>query len=249
LFLYSGWDVAANLNEETRDGRRIAGQGSVIAIGIVAALFLSFSTITLLVLSDDKIVAAGTNLLFVVAQKVLPHPWDDIAIFAVMVSTVGALETSILQFTRTLFSMGRDGVVMRRFARLHSVYRTPFAATVLITALGLVLLFLSSYLPSVSVVIKDSIDAIGFQVAIYYGLAGMACGWYYRRQAVTSLYKFVFLLAWPLLGGAFLFFIALYSVPTFDLTTNVVGLGGIAIGIVPYLLGKKRVRPVAGYAP
>ena len=52
--------------------------------------------------------------------------------------------------------------------------------------------------------------------------------------------KFIFLLAWPLLGAGFCIFIAAYSVPTFDLTTNVVGIGSIAIGIVPYLSNRSR---------
>ena len=241
LFLFAGWDVTSNLNEETRDAQRIAGQGSVWAMVIVTALFLGASVITLLVLSDDEIAAAGTNLLFVVAQKLLPHPWDDVAIIAVMLSTVGGLETSILQFTRTQFAMARAGALHPRYARLHAVYRTPMAATILITALGLLMLLLSSFLPSVNVVIKDSINAIGFQIAIYYGLAGLACAWAYRRDAVTTPRKFILLLAWPLLGAGFLFFIALYSVPTFDLVTNIAGIGGIAIGVVPYLWNKKRL--------
>src|SRR6202023_411463 len=99
----------------------------------------------------------------------------------------------------------------------------------------LLLLFLSSYLPSIKTVIADSINAIGIQIAFYYGLAGLTCAWYFRRQALTSIGKFIFLLAWPLLGAGFCIFIAAYSVPTFDLTTNVVGIGSIAIGIVPYL--------------
>ncbi len=32
-------------------------------------------------------------------------------------------------------------------------------------------------------------------------------------------------------------FIAVYSIPTFDAVTNIVGIGGIVIGIVPLLLG------------
>ena len=123
-----------------------------------------------------------------------------------MLSTVGTLETSILQFTRTMFSMGRDNALHQRYARLHRTYRTPWVPTVLIIVLGLVLLFLSSYLPSIKTVIADSIDAIGIQIAFYYGLAGLACAWYFRKQALTSVGKFIFLLAWPLLGAGFCIF-------------------------------------------
>jgi hypothetical protein len=47
--------------------------------------------------------------------------------------------------------------------------------------------------------------------------------------------QFALLLAWPAVSAAFLIFVAVYSVPTFDVTTNVVGHGGIAIGVVPWV--------------
>jgi amino acid transporter len=245
LFAFSGWDVTVNLNEETRDGARIAGRGSIVAVVIVSVLLVGFGALALLLLSDAEIESAGINIVFAVAEKLLPDPWDYVAVIAVMLSTVGTLETSILQFTRTMFSMGRDNALHQRYARLHQTYRTPWVPTVLIIVLGLVLLFLSLYLPSIKTVIADSINAIGMQIAFYYGLAGLACAWYFRRQALTSVGKFLFLLAWPLLGAGFCIFIAAYSVPTFDLTTNVVGIGSIAIGIVPYLSNRSRVFEAA----
>ncbi|VVE02749.1 amino acid permease [Pandoraea horticolens] len=45
---------------------------------------------------------------------------------------------------------------------------------------------------------------------------------------------------WPVVSGVFLFFIALYSLPTFDWVTNTVGMGGIAIGVIPLMLNRKR---------
>jgi amino acid transporter len=164
------------------------------------------------------------------------------------VSTIGTLETSILQFTRTLFSMSRDRTMHPRYRRLHPAYRTPWVATLLITGLGLVLLFGSSCLDGIKTVIDASINAVGFQVAFYYGLTGLACAWYFRAEALTSIGKFVFLLVWPLLGVGFCFGITLYSLPNFNLATNLLGPGSIAIGIVPYLWGRRsasvRVRSI-----
>jgi len=54
--------------------------------------------------------------------------------------------------------MGRDNVLHPRYARLHQTYRTPWLATLLITMLGLLLLFLSSYLSGIKTVIDDSVD-------------------------------------------------------------------------------------------
>jgi amino acid transporter len=241
LFALSGWDVTANLNEETRDGAHIAGAGSIVAVAIVALLLIGFNVLALWLLSGAEIGHAGIDIVSVVAQKLLPYPWDYLAVVAVMLSTIGTLETSILQFTRTLFSMSRDGALHPRYGRLHPVNRTPWLATLVITGLGLCLLFASFRLDGIKTVIGDSIDAVGFQVAFYYGLTGLACAWYFRRTALSGLGKFVFLLLWPLIGVGFCFAVALYSVPSFDLTTNLLGGGSIAAGIVPYLWRRRYV--------
>jgi amino acid transporter len=241
LFAFSGWDVTVNLNEETRDGGRIAGRGGIVAAGITVVLLVIFNAVALRVLTDAEIENAGINIVSVLAEKLIPHPWDYVAVIAVMLSTVGTLETSILQFTRTLFAMGRDDVLHPCYARLHQTYRTPWFATLLITVLGLLLLFLSSYLSGIKTVIGDSVSAVGFQIAFYYALAGLACAWHFRKQALTGVAQFIFLLAWPLLGAGFCLFVAVGNVPTYDLTTNVLGIGGIAMGIVPYLLSRSRI--------
>jgi amino acid transporter len=241
LFAFSGWDVTVNLNEETRDGARIAGLGSIAAAAMTVMLLAGFNVAALRMLTDGEIENAGVNIVSALAEKLMPHPWDYVAVIAVMLSTVGTLETSILQFARTLFAMGRDNVLHPRYARLHQTYRTPWFATLLITVLGLSLLFLSLFLAGIRAVISDSVNAVGFQISVYYSLAGLACAWHFRKQALTGLGRFVLLLAWPLLGVGCCLFIAVCNVPTYDLATNVLAIGGIATGIVPYLWSRSRL--------
>src|SRR6185437_2356735 len=62
LFALSGWDVTVNLNEETRDGHRVAGSGSILAVIAVIALLAGFAAVALTVLSDAEIQGAGINI-------------------------------------------------------------------------------------------------------------------------------------------------------------------------------------------
>jgi amino acid transporter len=163
LFAFSGWDVTVNLSEETCDGARIAGRGSIVAAAITVVLLVGFNAVALRTLTRAEIESAGVNIVFALAEKLMPHPWDYAAVIAVMLSTVGTLETSILQFTRTVFAMSRDNVLDPRYARLHKTYRTPWFATLLITVLGMLLLLLSSFLSGIKTVISDSVNAVGFR--------------------------------------------------------------------------------------
>lgn len=240
LFFFWGWDVTLNLNEETRNGEHVSGRGALAAMITSLLLFIGFVVAVLLVLSDAEIQQSSTNVLFALAEKLFPQPWSYLAVFAVMLSSIGTLETSILQFTRTMYAKARDGALQPRYAILHKSWRTPWVATSVIVALGLALLFLSSYSPSINLIIKDSVNAIGFQVAFYYGLAGFACAWHYRSDAMKGIWPFISLLLWPAASAAFLVFIACYSIPTFDFITVLIGIGGIAIGIIPMVLNRLR---------
>ncbi len=238
LFFYWGWDVTVNLNEETRDGGWIAGLGSLLAMLIIIALFILFAMATLMVLTDSEIQAANANVVFAIAEKLFPKPWSYMAVLAVMLSTLGTLETSILQFTRTMFAQGRDAMLHPRYARLHPSWNTPWIATLAIAVFGLVLLFLASSIPSVSQIIQDSVDAIGLQAAFYYGLACFACVWHVWRTQPRTSFNVVFLMLWPLSSALFLWFVGLYSLPTFNLTSDIVAVGGIVLGLLPFWLNR-----------
>jgi amino acid transporter len=240
LFFFWGWDVTVNLNEETRDSSVAPGQGAIAAMVVALLLFMGFAVAVLMVMTDAEIEKAGTNVLFVLAEKLFPHPWSYMAVLAVMFSSIGTLETSILQFTRTMYAKARDGALRPQYAKLHKSWKTPWLATSVIVGFGLALLFLSSFFPSINLIIKDSVNAIGFQVAFYYGLSGYACVWRFRKQAMTSISSFLLLLLWPAISATFLVFIACYSIPTFDLVTLLIGIGGIAVGVVPMMLNKVR---------
>ncbi|MDR3492950.1 MAG: APC family permease [Gammaproteobacteria bacterium] len=239
LFLYWGWDVTLNLNEETKNATHSPGRGALWSMPIIILLFVTFALCALIVLSDSEIKQSGTNIIFIIAEKIFPKPWSYLAIIAVLLSTIGTLETNILQFTRTLFSKGRDNVLSSRYAKVHSTSKTPIRATILIWALGIIFLFLSSYIPTINHIIQISVNAIGFQVAFYYSLTGLACAWYFRKMWKGFFELFIYII-WPVFSSLFLIFIALYSVKTFDMVTNIIGLGGIAIGAVPLYLSHKR---------
>ena len=241
LFFYWGWDVTANLQEETRDPGRNAGRAACLAMLIVLALFVAFAAACLRLLSPAEIQDAGTNIVFVIARKIVPGPLGYAAVLAVMLSTIGTIETTILQFTRTLFAMARAGALPPCYARLHARFHTPWVATGAITVAGLVLLLLSTALPGVNTVVRDSVNAIGFQVAFYYSLTCAASAWTLRREwrQPTLLVTGV---VWPLLSSVCLVAVAALSVPTFDLATLVVGFGGVAAGVVPLFVNRSWSR-------
>jgi amino acid transporter len=244
IFFYWGWDVTMNLSEETKTGHtgkaHAAGQGAFWAMVNLILFFIIMMIVVLIVLTDDEIAQANTNVLYAIANKLFPSPWSYLAVLSTILSTVGTIETQILQFSRSMFAMARDDMLHPRYARIHSEWQTPWVATFVIWFLGVFLLFGSSFMPSVKKILESSILAIGFQICFYMSLAWFACAWHYRRKLGNGVYKAISYVLWPLLAALFMVFIALYSIPTFDLVTNILGVGGILIGFVPLILGARR---------
>ncbi|MFZ4535454.1 APC family permease [Propionivibrio sp.] len=246
IFFYWGWDVTLNLSEETKAGEidkpHPASQGAFWAMVNLILFFVIMMIVVLIVLNDEEIAQANTNVLYAIATKLFPTPWNYLAVLSTILSTVGTIETQILQFSRSMFAMARDDMLHRRYAIIHPEWQTPWVATGVIWGLGVFLLFSSSFMPSVKNILESSILAIGFQICFYMSLAGFACAWHYRgklKDGACSAFSYVL---WPLLAAIFMVFIALYSIPTFDTVTNILGVGGILLGFLPLLLGRSRRR-------
>ena len=244
IFFYWGWDVTMNLSEETKTGsegsRHPAAKGAFWAMLNLILFFIIMMIVVLIVLTDEEIAKANTNVLYAIASKLFPPPWNYLAVLSTILSTVGTIETQILQFSRSMFAMARDDMLHARYAKIHPEWQTPWVATFVIWFLGILLLFSASYMPSVKKILQSSILAIGFQICFYMSLAGFACAWHFRDKLKRGLYNSISYVLWPLLAALFMVFIALYSIPTFDWITNILGIGGILIGFVPLFLGHRR---------
>ena len=242
LFFFWGWDVTMNLNEETKDSATIPGRAAFWSMILNITLFAIFILCTLIALTDQEIQAANTNVLLRISEKILPQPWGALALISVILSTVGTIETSILQFTRTLFSKSRDGVLNRRWGKVHATWKTPWVATVLVWALGIFFLLVASQQPTVRAIIDTSINVISFQVAFYYSLCAFACAWHYRYVVQESVGQTILLIIWPSLSGIILIFMAVYAaLYYFDAQAIILGVGGILIGIIPMMWNRRLI--------
>jgi len=234
-FYYWGWDVSANLNEETKESHSIPGRGALIGIVVVFIMFELFTVAAQMGMSTKEITDASSNILQVMGVKLFGPHLGDIMVLAVALSTIATLETTLLQVTRTLFSMGRDGVISKRFGNIHVKWKTPHVASVVIGLFALLLFVASNFLSSVNTVLTDAISAIGLQVVFYYALAAIAVMVYYRRVLFSGVKNFLLLFLWPLIAALFLIIVGVEDIPSLGIVTNSIGVGLIAVGIIPML--------------
>ncbi|MFJ8696613.1 APC family permease [Streptomyces roseolilacinus] len=235
-FYYWGWDVTGNLSEETRDGRRTAGLSALVGVGVVFLLFEAFTIAVNVVLTTEEITARGdADTLALLGDAIWPGIGGKLLIVAVMLSTVATLQTTLIQVTRTLFAMGRDRTVPAAFGRVHRRWNTPWVAVAVVGGVALALFVASNAFGSVGDVLSGAVGAMGLQIAFYYGLAGLAAVVAYRRLLLSSVRDFLLGGVWPLAGAAFMLWIFYESLAELSTASLVVGLGGLATGLIPMI--------------
>lgn len=246
-FYYWGWDVTSNLSEETRNSRRTTGLAGLIGVGIVFALFEVFTIAVNVILSSRQIAANDADVLAVLGDEVAPGWGGKLLVVAVMLSTIATLETTLIQVTRSLFAMGRDRTMPAALGKVHRSWNTPYVAIAVVGAVALVMFIASNALGSVGEILSDAISAIGLQIAVYYGLAGLAVVVAYRKMLFRSAGNFLLGGVWPLLGAVFMFWIFVESLSELSAAAITIGVGGLAVGLIPmfwyWKQGSEYYRP------
>jgi amino acid transporter len=241
-FYYWGWDVTANLNEETKGAKKTPGFGAMIGILVVFVLFEVFTIATNLVLTSGQIHNNEADVLSVLGQEVWRGTGGKFIVLAVVLSTIATLETTLIQVTRTMFAMGRDNTLPKILGTVHRTRQTPLVATAVVTVISLLLFLFSQFVGSIGSILGDAISAIGLQICIYYSLAGIAVVVLYRRQLMKSPTNFLFMGLWPFVGAVFMAYLFVKDIPSLNAVTLGVGLGAMGLGLIPmfYYWAKKN---------
>jgi amino acid transporter len=114
------------------------------------------------------------------------------------VLSAASTQTTILPTARTSLSMARWGALPKTFGTVSPRWQTPTVSTIVMGIVSIIWYIAVNELSQN--VLGDSVTAIGFLIAFYYGLTGLACIVYYRRAITRSLKSFVVAGLMPLLG-------------------------------------------------
>jgi amino acid transporter len=210
VFIYWGWESAVNLTEETEDSSHVPGLAGLMSVVILLATYVGVAVVLIAVAGLKKIERFddNVNVLGRVAEDVL-GPLAFLVVVAIIVSGVASTQTTILPASRTSLSMAVQGAFPGVFGRIHPRFLTPDVGTITIGVVA-VLWYVGASLVSDNFLF-DSLSALSLMIAFYYGLTGVACAIYYRRELTKSVKNFLFIGVAPLLGAAGLFYLLFES--------------------------------------
>jgi amino acid transporter len=253
LFIYWGWDSGVAVNEESEDPASGPGKAAVVSTILLVFIYVIVSFAAQAYGGEKFLVDHSDDVLSALGSGVFGSPMDKLLIIAVLTSASASTQTTILPTARTTLSMARWRAIPSVFGRVSPRYQTPTVSTIAMGGVSLVWFVAVNQLSTN--VLGDSVSAIGFQIAFYYGLTGLACVIYYRRVLTESVRTFICAGVLPMLGfltlaGVFVKAWHDFSNPDFNYSKAflgiqvpiLIGIGGLVLGGLLMLWAWARYR-------
>jgi amino acid transporter len=165
IWMVDGWEVTASTSEETRDAARVAGVGGIVGL-LVTAVFLIVCTGAYVHIGGVQGLAGNqTDVLAFVGER-LGGIWRQLLVITVLVSLAATLETTLLYLVRSIYAMGRDGVLPAGLGRLGARTRDPDVALWAVTVASLLAMAIVGLVPSAN----DRLTLVLNGSAVFLGL-------------------------------------------------------------------------------
>ena len=144
LWVYDGWADVSFVGGEVKDPEKNLPRVLIAGTLIIIALYLLANVAYLAVLPVEeirhsKLVAAD------VADKLVGAAGVAFVSVAVMISTFGTLNGSVMTGSRVLFAMAADGLLFKPVAIVDKRFQTPSVAIALEAGLGVVFVLLGTF--------------------------------------------------------------------------------------------------------
>jgi amino acid transporter len=257
IFIYWGWDSGVAVNEESEASRDGPGRAAVTSTILLVLIYVvvcaagqAFHGPGFLTNPDNQ-----GDVLNALGKGVLGSGLDKLLILCVLTSASASTQTTILPTARTTLSMARHGAIPRTFARIHPRFLIPTTSTVFMGVVSIAWTTVILAFDKSGNVLADCIVALGFAIAFYYGITGIACPIYYRRELLRSPRHFLLVGLAPLVGGLMLTGIFVKALVFYGHPSNgsaggiagigvpvVVGVGGLLVGVVLMLASMPAFR-------
>jgi len=233
-FMYSGWDASIYVNEETTDRANNPGKAALASVVMLALVYSLVTFAFQSVLSPGEIQAHAGNVLSAVSGRLMHEPWDSVMALVVLTGTLATLQAAVVSAARVGLAMSRDRVMPKFFQRLSPGGAGPWAATLTMSAINLLLLALALGTSTIAAALTNAASSLGLISIVFYGITAAAALWQQRATLASSAGNLILGGMLPLIGVAFSVWVLVESVSTGAVTPTVMlyGLGSILAGAI-----------------
>src|SRR6266851_5898699 len=161
LFSYNGWFALGMMGGEIKDPRRNLPRAIILGVALVTLVYILANigylrTLTISEIARTERVAEAT------AARTMGTIGSTFVALTILVSILGATNSTIMSASRLYFAQARDGLFFRPFGKIHPAFETPHVALLGSSIWSAILAFTGSYSQLVSYAI--------FTFWIFYGV-------------------------------------------------------------------------------
>lgn len=231
FWAYDGWNNITYLGGEVKDAQRNIPKAMMFGMFFVIAVYLLVNLAYFYVLPVDA-VASSTFLASDVMQKAVGGWGGAFVAVAVMVSTFGTTNGTILVSARVYYAMAKDGLFFKKLETVHHKHKTP-GVSIIIQGLWASLITMTGSFDQLT-------DMLIFVSWIFYGLG--AYGVFVLRKKMPNAERPYKAFGYPLLPAFFVLFSAFFVGFSiwYNVRNAVFGLLLVVIGIPLYFWFKKK---------
>lgn len=229
---FEGYDLIATVAEEIKEPEKNIPKATFISLGVTIVVYLLILLVALGAVHPEGtetwqfLGEHGETAIVLAADSFMPSFGVATIVFGGLLSTMSALNATVLASSRVAFSMGRDRWLPERVATIHPTRRTPHVAIVLT---GVVLLVVALAFP-----IEIVGSAASLMFLLTFTLVNLALVVLRKRMpGAKAAYKVPLFPYVPLAAAVINMALAVYQF-NFDPMSWFVALGWIALGLIAY---------------
>jgi amino acid transporter/nucleotide-binding universal stress UspA family protein len=228
---FEGYDLIATVAEEIKNPEKNIPRATFISLGITITIYLLILFVSLGAINGGEptwefLGRYKETAIVRAAEAFMPAIGVGLIVFGGLLSTMSALNATVMAASRVAFSMGRDLWLPPRMSKIHSTRRTPYIA-VFVT--GFILIIMAVTLP---------IEAVGSAASLIFlltfAMVNLSLIALRRKYPeIPRKYRVPFYPFLPILGFVLNIFLALYQF-NFQPIAWFVTIGWIAVGLLLY---------------
>ncbi|HEY8297193.1 MAG TPA: APC family permease [Candidatus Baltobacteraceae bacterium] len=244
IWMSDGWEVSASAAEEVRDDARASGRGGVTGL-IATTVVLCLCMIGYLHLGSVAGFSENQDdSMRYVGDLLGGGAWRFAIVATVLVSTCSALWTTILYLSRSVYAMGRDGLLPPALGKLDA-RDEPLASLAAVAVLAAAFELATGFSPTAADALQTVLNASSIFLGLLFALSAAAAIRTFLRKRESRLAGVVI----PAIGLVALALVLTATILLEDRVLQYYAAGGVVLGI-PFALwrGGRRLAP-AGELP
>jgi amino acid transporter len=244
IFFFWGWEVVFNLSEDSEDKRVTPRKSGIVTLVLLAVIYIAYMWMFSLLIPEGG-ASDLTTLFDILNNGTFPHFTYVLAIIAVTISIVGAIDIAIVEGAKELIAQSRDKLSLQAFAKLDPKTGAPRHALIFVGLVALLGVLLSSYLPTVGAILAAGVTISTLLIACYYFL--MPTVWLVHAARNWGEVKNILLdIAVPVASMLLFAFAIVATFISFDSFTQITFVGIVVLGSAVYIFFAKFYKTRTG---